>query len=68
MLSLPIKSLVILIFVLFMKKLSIDLICVSPIPSRSTKFFSIFFLIFRSNNFANSWIEEKKPAKIFAFS
>ena len=53
---------------LFKKKFSIDKICVSPIPSKSTKLVNIFFLVFKSNNLANSFIEPKKLAKIFAFS
>ena len=45
-----------------------DSTCVSPIPSRSIKLFNILFLFFKLNNFSNSLMDLKKPARILAFS
>ena len=68
MFNLLIKPFIILVLISLEKKLSIDLICVSPIPSKSAKLTKKNFLFFRSKSFVNSFIELKKPAKIFAFS
>ena len=68
MFNLLINFLIICIFVLLKKKLLIDSICVSPIPSKSTKLINNCFLFFKLNNFIKLFIEPKKPARIFAFS
>ena len=57
------NSLIILILVSLEKKLSIDRICVSPIPSKSARLTKKNFRLLVSNNFINSFIELKKLAK-----
>ena len=67
MLSLVINALQILVLVSFKKKLSIDLIWVSPIPSRSLRLIKILFLFFKSNNFENSLTDPKNLLKFLHF-
>ena len=62
-----IKLFVILVLMLFEKKLSIASICVSQYHLTLLNFLK-FLLFLLSNNLENSFIELKKDASIFAFS
>ena len=50
------------------KNCSIDLICVSPIPSKSSRLFKINFLLFELHKSKKFLEVLKNLAKVFAFS